>query len=49
MGIWTVLLVGIGDSADAFAVSLARGLKIRQLHLSQALSTAGEMPSAGGS
>ena len=30
MGIWTVLLVGIGVSADAFAVSLARGLKIRQ-------------------
>ena len=37
MGIWTVLLVGIGVSADAFAVSLTRGLKIRQLHLSQAL------------
>ena len=36
MSIWTVLLIGIGVSADAFAVSLARGLKIRQLHLSQA-------------
>ena len=41
MGIWTVLLVGIGVSADAFAVSLARGLKIRQLHLSQALLIGG--------
>ena len=41
MGIWTVLLVGIGVSADAFAVSLARGLTIRQLHLRQALLIGG--------
>lgn len=41
MSLWTVLLVGIGVSADAFAVSLARGLKIRQLHVYQALLIAG--------
>lgn len=41
MSIWTVLLIGIGVSADAFAVSLARGLKIRKLHLSQALLIGG--------
>lgn len=41
MSLWTVLLVGIGVSADAFAVSLARGLKIRQLHLYQALLIGG--------
>lgn len=40
MGSWTVLLVGIGV-ADAFAVSLARGLKIRLLQLSQALLIGG--------
>jgi putative Mn2+ efflux pump MntP len=41
MSLWTVLLIGIGVSADAFAVSLARGLKIRQLHVSQALLIGG--------
>lgn len=41
MALWTVLLIGIGVSADAFAVSLARGLKIRQLHISQALIIGG--------
>lgn len=41
MSLLTVLLIGIGVSADAFAVSLARGLKIRQLHLSQALLIGG--------
>lgn len=41
MSLWTILLVGVGVSADAFAVSLARGLKIRQLHLSQALLIGG--------
>lgn len=28
MSLWTVLHIGIGVSADAFAVSLASGLKI---------------------
>ena len=41
MSLWTVLLIGIGVSADAFAVSLARGLKIRKLHVSQALLIGG--------
>ncbi len=41
MSLLTVLLVGIGVSADAFAVSLARGLKIRRLHLYQALLIGG--------
>jgi putative Mn2+ efflux pump MntP len=41
MSLWTVLLVAVGVSADAFAVSLARGLKIRTLRWSQALLIAG--------
>ena len=36
-----MLLVGIGASADAFAVSFARGPKTRLLHLSQALLIGG--------
>ena len=41
MSPWAVLLVALGVSGDAFAVSLGRGLKIRHLHLSQALLIAG--------
>ncbi len=41
MSLWTVLLIALGVSADAFAVSLARGLKIRTLRWGQALLIAG--------
>jgi putative Mn2+ efflux pump MntP len=41
MSLWTVLLIALGVSADAFAVSLARGLKIRTLRWGQALLLAG--------
>src|SRR6476620_6729952 len=41
MSLGTVLLIALGVSADAFAVSLARGLKIRTLRWGQALLIAG--------
>ncbi|MBR1812969.1 MAG: manganese efflux pump [Lachnospiraceae bacterium] len=34
MSFWEVLMVGLGLSADAFAVSVCKGLQIRQVRLS---------------
>ena len=37
MGIWTMLLTGIGLSMDAFAVSVCKGLGMRKMQYVQAL------------
>ncbi|OYN90248.1 manganese efflux pump MntP [Parenemella sanctibonifatiensis] len=37
MSLWSVLLIGVGVSADAFAAAIASGLKMRRLHHGHAL------------
>lgn len=41
MSLWSILLIAIGVSADAFAASLAAGLRMRQLSYRYAVTVAG--------